>query len=52
MTVLKFVSSSSRPGVSYQIRQGGDGVVYCTCPAWQFGKGRDCKHLKAHKEVA
>jgi hypothetical protein len=32
----------------YEIRRGGDGVVYCTCPGWINRKrfNRDtCKHL-------
>jgi predicted nucleic acid-binding Zn finger protein len=52
MTVLKTVDSLSRPGQTYQIRIGGDGAMYCTCPAWRFGKGKDCKHLKSYKQAA
>lgn len=46
-TILGYVPSST-PGKQYEIRRGDDGVVYCTCPAWSFGKktGTPCKHLK------
>ena len=46
-TILGYVPSST-PGKHYEIRRGDDGVVYCTCPAWSFGKakGIPCKHLK------
>lgn len=47
-TVITTVQGSS--GV-YEIRLGGDGNVYCTCPAWKFQKlppkERTCKHMKA-----
>lgn len=33
----------SRPDRHYQIRQGQDGIVYCTCPGWRFR--RTCRHL-------
>lgn len=49
-TVLAHVPSSSNPSVAYEIRLGGDGNVYCTCPAWKFQKlppkERSCKHMK------
>lgn len=49
-TVLATVPSSSGAG-SYEIRLGGDGNVYCTCPAWKYQKlppkERTCKHMKA-----
>ena len=45
---LKTVESRSTPGVSYEVRLGKDGVVYCTCPAWKFSRGaKTCKHLRA-----
>ena len=38
-------------GTIYEIRQSQkDGRVYCSCPAWRFGRGKDCKHLKAYNE--
>ena len=47
--VVRFRSQNS--GSEYEIRLGGDGNVYCTCPAWRFsgknGKPRTCKHIKA-----
>jgi hypothetical protein len=47
--LLQVPSSSSNK--HYDIILGGDGVVYCTCPAWKFQKlppaQRTCKHLKA-----
>lgn len=37
-------------GDLYEIRESQkDGKVYCTCPAWRFGHGKDCKHLIAYK---
>ena len=50
-TVLATVPSSSNPEVVYTIKRGGDGNVYCSCPAWKFQKGvspkdRTCKHLR------
>jgi len=51
--VLARVPSSSNPSKSYEIRRGGDGVVYCTCPSWRFQKNspsnRTCKHIEAWK---
>ncbi len=45
-TVLAEFPSRSRPGVTYEVRQGGDGVVYCSCPKWRFQQGRGgCPHL-------
>ena len=48
--VLADYPSKSNPSKSYQILLGGDGEVYCICPAWRFQKGkgpqgRRCKHL-------
>ena len=36
------------PGVlrkiyNYEIREGKDGKIYCTCPGWRYR--RWCKHL-------
>ena len=34
---------------SYTVKQGRDGVVYCSCPAWRFQQraagARTCKHI-------
>ena len=47
-TVITTVQGNSG---TYEIRLGGDGNVYCTCPAWKFQKlppkERTCKHMKA-----
>ena len=52
-SVLARVPSSSNPSKSYEIRRGGDGVVYCTCPSWRFQKNspsaRTCKHIEGWK---
>lgn len=44
--VLATAKSKSGNG-EHEIRQGRDGVVYCTCPSWRFSKERPrtCKHL-------
>ena len=42
--ILDTVPSSSNPGKTYDIIEGKDGVIYCTCPRWKFAK--TCKHLK------
>lgn len=44
--ILKTVQSSKNPGKTYDIVQGNDGVIYCTCPRWKFKK--TCKHLEAY----
>ena len=44
--VLAKVPSKSNPNKSYEIRLGGDGVVYCTCRAWITNKF--CKHLEEY----
>lgn len=44
--VLAKVPSKSNPLKSYEIRLGGDGVVYCTCRAWITNKF--CKHLEEY----
>ena len=42
--ILGTIQSSSNPGKTYDIKEGNDGVIYCTCPRWKFAK--TCKHLK------
>lgn len=42
--ILDTVQSSSNPGKTYDIIEGKDGVIYCSCPRWKFAK--TCKHLK------
>lgn len=45
MKVLAEYPSSSGKQV-WEIREGDDGVVYCTCPGWRFHSRRWCKHLE------
>lgn len=47
MKVLATYPSSSSC-MAYEVRQGDDGVVYCTCPGWRFHSRRWCKHLEAY----
>jgi hypothetical protein len=42
--VLAEYSSNSKRGVKYNIVEGDDGIVYCTC--WQWKKTRRCHHLE------
>ena len=48
--ILATIPSQSNPEVVYTIRRGGDGNVWCSCPAWKFQKlapkDRTCKHLR------
>jgi len=48
--VLREITSphESRPDRHYQIREGADGAVYCTCPGWRFR--RTCRHLTEYLE--
>lgn len=41
--ILAEYPSQSKPGKSYDIVRGKDGVVYCNCWAWKINK--TCKHL-------
>lgn len=43
MKVLATVNSSSGNG-TYGIREGDDGVVYCTCKGWRYYG--TCTHLR------
>jgi len=46
-TVLKKIPSKSSPTISYEVRRGDDGNVYCTCPSWKFSKGaKSCSHVR------
>lgn len=49
-SVIAVVPSSSNPALSYEIRLGHDGNVYCSCPNWKYQKlppkERTCKHMK------
>ena len=51
--VIREWPSSSNPSRSYQLIEGHDGVVYCSCPAWRFSKERPriCKHMKQWAET-
>src|SRR3990167_7901575 len=50
MTVLASFTSSS--GADCEVREGKDGVIYCTCLAWRFSKPpKDCKHLLDIREA-
>jgi hypothetical protein len=48
--VIRTWPSKSTPGKVYELIEGADGVVYCTCPAWKFGK-RPCRHMKEWEEA-
>lgn len=45
--VIRTWPSKSNPNRSYELREGSDGVIYCSCPAWAFSKVRpkSCKHM-------
>jgi hypothetical protein len=43
--ILQRFDSRSSSAV-YEVRRGGDGVLYCTCPAWRMKQGTaSCRHL-------
>ena len=41
--ILAEYPSKSSPGKHYNIVEGKDGVIYCTC--WQWKKHKTCMHL-------
>lgn len=45
--VIRTWPSSSNPNKEYELREGDDGVVYCTCPAYGFSRAtpKICKHM-------
>lgn len=50
-TILATYPSKSNPAKSYNVVEGDDGVVYCTCPAWRMQGGDTnsrppCKHIR------
>ncbi len=45
MTLATNVSKSN-PSKSYDIIEGGDGVIYCECMGWKMH--RDCRHLREY----
>jgi len=47
-TVIVEVTSSTRPGVVYQITRAPEGGLACTCKGYTFR--RDCKHVRAFTE--
>lgn len=43
------MKSMTTKGLFYEIRQGDDGKLYCTCPSWKFSSPipeKSCKHLR------
>ena len=55
MKVATQVSSIKRRGSGWRVRSSSHGGSYfvsleplrCTCPAWAYGHGEPCKHVKA-----
>lgn len=44
---------SSKSGKTYDLLEGVDGNIYCSCPAWKFSKARPkvCKHMEEWAET-
>ena len=51
IAVVARFPSKSNPDRVYEVRIGADERVYCTCPAWAFGHGKDCRHVKAWRNL-
>lgn len=49
MRVLAEYPSSSSDEI-HEVREGDDGVVYCTCKGWRFHNRRWCKHLENYTQ--
>lgn len=46
---LKIVPSMTDESQRYVLGVSQKGRVSCSCMAWRFGKGADCKHLRKWK---
>lgn len=53
MRVIRTWPSKSNPAKSHELREGSDGIVYCTCRGWAFSKARPktCRHMKEWAEA-
>lgn len=57
MTVLATFNEEGRglgQGRTYavEVREGKDGVIYCTCLSWRYSKPpKDCKHLRQIRDA-
>lgn len=43
---LKAIASHTYEDVTYKLTVTENGNVRCSCPAYRFGKGKPCKHIK------
>jgi len=50
LTVVKIVPSMSDRSQKYVVGVSKSGKVQCSCMAFRFGRGVDCKHLSKWKE--